>query len=167
MHKERNAREYGQIGTRKDVKTRSGQTGSFFNFDKIFILFYRDVRFSKWNEKSQISRKSSAFSTIIRRRKPSWSRGRKMCESARTYVRFSCRSFASVSGAAVLLPQCSRSSLSRPPSPAAIVVSPGSSADLRTKRSRGGSLIRLGSQYNFRVIRPASHLRRISRLRPL
>lgn len=58
-------------------------------------------------------------------------------KSARTYVRFSCRSFASVSGAAVLLPQCSRSSLSRLPSPAAIAASLGSSAGLWTKRPHG------------------------------
>lgn len=56
-----------------------------------------------------------------------------------TYVKFACRSFASVSGAVARLPQCSRSSLSRPPSPAATVASPGSSADLRTKDHAGFS----------------------------
>lgn len=84
----------------------------------------------------EYSQRTGAMATI-RRCQPRWRQGRKICESARTYVRFSCCSFASVSGAAVILPQCSRSSLSHLPSPAAIVASPGSSADLRTKRSHG------------------------------
>lgn len=95
-------------------------------------------------EDTQISRNSSVkYHTLeysqrtgavamIQKRKLDWRqrRRKRRCESARTYVRFFCRSFANVSGAAVLLPQCSRSSLSRLPLPAAIVASPGSSADL-------------------------------------
>lgn len=60
-------------------------------------------------------------------------------EKARTYVKFSCCSFASVSAATVLLPQCSRNSLSRLPSPAVTAASPRSSADLRTKDHTGFS----------------------------
>jgi len=51
----------------------------------------------------------------------------------RTYVKFSCCSFASVSEAAAPLPQCSRNLLFRLPSPAVTAASPGSLADLRTK----------------------------------
>jgi len=50
-----------------------------------------------------------------------------------TYVKFSCRSFSSVSEAVVHLPPCSRNSLSLPPSPAVTVASLGSLADLWTE----------------------------------
>jgi len=71
---------------------------------------------------------------------------KKMWKCTWTYVRFFCRSFASVSEAVVLLPQCSRSSLSRLLLPAAIVASPRSSADLWTKRTCG--ILWLDSAHN-------------------
>lgn len=66
----------------------------------------------------------------------------KSLRSEKTYGKLSFRFSASESEVVALPPLCSRSSLSRLPSPAAIVASPGSSVDLRAQ-DRGKPLIRL------------------------
>jgi len=139
---------------KEDMKAKSEESRSeeLFNFDKIFILFHRDGWFS-WNEKTHRFRASQAsniapsrmFSTNRRSGDDSKTqigletekKKKKVWKCTWTYVRFFCRSFASVFEVVVLLPQCSRSSLSRLLSPAAIAASPGSSADLWTKRTCG------------------------------
>lgn len=69
----------------------------------------------------------------------------------KTYGKLSFRFSASESGAVALPPLCSRSSLSRLPSPAAIVASPGSSVDLRAQ-DQGKPLIR----HEYTTPRPVS-----------
>lgn len=171
--------ECGRNGTGKDGWKRKAEIPENFLIPIKFSFFFtaassfRETRRHRFRAGRAPKNTPSSILDVpvatARRGKPDWGRKRRMCESARTYVRFSCRSFASVFGAAALLPQCSRSSLSRLPSPAAIVASPGSSADLRTKRSCG--VLWLDSAHNrisvWGVVRPGCHFRRILRLRPL